>query len=75
MYTDVETKAVKAKTAIDLLRHKALVGIGGGHTYLLDIEDVNECLVVAGVPVIVPDELKAKEVEVIKTEEVKHDTV
>jgi len=52
--------------ALRLLRHKALVKLAQDRTYLLGIEDVNEILCVAGLPVIVPEELKAKEIDVIK---------
>lgn len=61
--------------ALRLARHKMLVRIAKGHTYpSLDIEDLNEILMVAGLPVIMPDEVKAKEVDVIKVDkEVEHD--
>lgn len=52
--------------ALRLLRHKALVKLAQDRTYLLDIEDVNEILTVANLPVIMPEELKAKEIDVIK---------
>ena len=51
------------------MRHKMLVQIAKGSAYpSLDLEDVNEILVVAGLPVIVPDEIHAKEVDVIKVD-------
>ncbi len=68
-YTDVETKEMRASVALELLRHKALLKVADGFCFVLDIEDVNECLVVAGVPLIMPDEVKAKEINVIKIQE------
>lgn len=60
--------------ALKLLRHKMLIEMGKGRTYpTLDVDDVNEILVVAGLPVIVPDELKAPEVDVIKVEKEESD--
>ena len=53
--------------ALKLLRHKMLVRIGEGYKSLYT-EDINEILVVAGLPLITPDELKAPEVDVIKVE-------
>lgn len=56
--------------ALKLLRHKMLIEMGKGRTYpTLDVDDVNEILVVAGLPVIVPDELKAPELKIIKLNE------
>lgn len=52
--------------ALRLLRHKALVKLAQDRTYLMDIEDVNEVLCVAQLPLIIPEELKAKEIDVIK---------
>ena len=55
--------------AIKLGRHKLLVQMASGSRYpSLSLEDFNEMLVVAGLPVIVPEEINAKEVEVIKVE-------
>lgn len=52
--------------ALRLLRHKALVKLAQDRTYLLDIEDVNEILTVANLPVIMPAEINTKEINVIK---------
>lgn len=61
--------------AIKLMRFKMLIEIGKGLSYpSLDIDDVNEILTVAGLPVIVPDEVKAPEVKVIKVEPKKTDS-
>lgn len=63
------------QAAIRLGRHKLLVQIAKGVKYpSLELEDFNEMLIVAGLPVIMPDEIKAKEVDVIKVDkEVNHD--
>lgn len=53
--------------ALNLLRHKMLVQVQQNKFPSLDILDVNEVLLVAGLPLIVPDEVNAKEVQVIKT--------
>jgi len=75
-FNDTESKEFRASVALELVRHKALVNVAEGYNYVLDIEDVNECLVVAGLPLIVPGEINAKEVNIIKTEkEANHDTV
>ena len=65
-----ETPETNIKAAaLKCMRHKMLVQIGKGSAYpSLDLEDVNEILVVAGLPVIVPAEAKAKEVDVIKVD-------
>lgn len=65
MYNAEETKEKRAEVAIELLRHKALMQIGKGGPCLLDENDINEVLVVAGVPVIVPGEIHKKELEVM----------
>lgn len=65
-----ETPETNVKmAALKLLRHKMLVEMGKGRTFpSLEVEDVNEILIVAGLPVVTPDELKAPEVEVVKVE-------
>lgn len=53
--------------ALKLLRHKMLVQIAESeHTPTLYIEDLNEAMLVAGLPLIVPDEVRKKVVEVIE---------
>lgn len=68
-YTPNETKEMRASVALELLRHKVLVDIGRGYPGILNVQDINEILIVAGLPVIVPGEVKTKEVTVIATEE------
>lgn len=52
--------------ALKLMRHKALIKLAQDRNYLLDIEDVNEVLLVAGLPLIIPEGLTAPEIDVIK---------
>lgn len=54
--------------ALKLLRHKMLVQMASNKYPSLNAEDINEVLVVAGLPVIVPDKINFKEVNVIKVE-------
>lgn len=64
-----ETPETNVKmAALKLLRHKALVNLAEGRTAMCYIEDINEVLIVAGLPMIVPDEIKAPELDVIKVE-------
>lgn len=54
--------------ALKLMRFKAMREMGRNNKYsdyALTIDDVNEILTVAGLPVIVPGELEAKELKVI----------
>lgn len=54
--------------ALKLLRFKALSEMSKGGSldeWVLSIKDVNEVLTVAGLPVIIPEELNKKEVEVM----------
>lgn len=55
--------------ALNLMRHKILINIGKGFSYPgLDLDDINEIFIVAGLPVVVPEEVKAKELKVIDFE-------
>lgn len=53
--------------ALKLMRFKTLCEMEGKsrREFVLRVQDVNEILTVAGLPVIVPEELQAKEVDVI----------
>lgn len=56
-----------ARSALELLRYKMLVQIGQGSSVpMLTFEDINEILIVANMPVIVPDEINRKGLEVIE---------
>jgi len=69
MYSDKESNEIRMRAALDLLRHKLLKELLRGSTYpAIKAEEVNEVFVVAGLPVVVPGEVVAKEVEIIKTE-------
>lgn len=61
----MENNNERLKAALELMRFKALMDIAGDTVPLLDIKDINEILIVAGIPVIVPDEVNKKELEVI----------
>lgn len=53
--------------ALNLLRHKMLIQVGKGSPFpMLELEDVNEILIVAGLPVIIPAEINKKQLEVVK---------
>lgn len=63
-----ETPETNVKlAALNLMRFKAMREIANDKNpnYVLGIDDVNEILLVAGLPVIVPGEVNKKEVEVI----------
>ena len=70
MSNNYETPETNVKlAALKLMRHKMLIEMGKDRAFpSLGIDDVNEILVVAGLPVIMPDELKAPEVDVIKVD-------
>lgn len=61
----METNIEKLKAAVELLRFKALVEMQRGGECVLTEDDINECLIVAGYPVITPGELNKKELEVM----------
>jgi len=65
----METPETNVKmAALKLLRHKALIEIANSQYPRLTMQDVNEVLIVAGLPVVMPDEIHVDEVDVIKTE-------
>ena len=68
MFTPEEQKSVRFKSALDLLRFMMLEEVAKKYKDI-DIDDLNKVLVVAGLPVVVPEEIKAKELDVIKIEE------
>ena len=59
--------------ALKLLRHKMLAQMASSKYPSLDAEDINEVLVVAGLPVIIPEEINSKEVKVIEVEKTKEE--
>ena len=65
MYETPETNVKRA--ALNLMRHKMLMQIASGSNMpCLYYEDVNEILLVAGLPVIVPSEINKQELNVIE---------
>lgn len=65
----METPETNVKmAALNLLRHKMLIEVGRGSTFpMLTLDDINEVLIVAGLPVITPNEVNAPELKIIKT--------
>ena len=62
----METKTEYYKASLELLRFKAMRQMAlGKSTCTLDENDVNEILIVAGYPVITPESLTKKELEVM----------
>ena len=56
----------RLQAALELLAHKALMQmVETKSTCTLDENDVNDIMLVAGAPLITPDSLKAKTLEVI----------
>ena len=68
--SNYETPETNVKAAaLKLMRHKMLIEVGKDRAFpSLSIDDVNEILVVAGLPVIIPEEIKVPEVDVIKVD-------
>ena len=65
-YTPQETKEHRAVVAMELLRFLMLREVGSGRHYTsIDIDTLNEVLCVAGLPLVVPEDVKEKEIDVI----------
>lgn len=63
---DKKTSYDRMSAALELLTNKALKQMAATKsTCILDEDDVNEVLLVAGLPVLTPDSTKAKNLEVI----------
>ena len=69
-YTPQETKEHRAIVALELARHIALMKVAQNRTYMLDVEEFNNIMVVAGMPLLTPAEVTAKEIDVIKVDKV-----
>lgn len=66
MYNAEESKELRCKIALELARFKALKALDEGCSHTaLTFEDVNEIFTVAGIELIVPKEVDAKEINVI----------
>ena len=62
----METPETNVKmAALKLLRHKILTELASSKFPSLSVEDVNEVLVVAGLPVVLPEEVNIKNLEVM----------
>jgi hypothetical protein len=71
-YTPQEQREHRAIMALELLAFKAKIAMkkaeNSKYDYdpLLYVEDINECFVVAGMPLIVPEATNEKDIDVIK---------
>lgn len=71
-YTPQEQKEHRAIMALELLAFKAKVAMeranSSEYKYEANVKlkDLNECFIVAGMPLIVPEATKEKELDVIK---------
>ena len=68
-YTPQETREHRAIVALELARHIALMKLAEKRTYVMDFEEFNNIMVVAGMPLVVPEEIHKKEIDVIKVNE------
>lgn len=76
MYSNTEACSIRMASAMDLLRFKALKKLQQGHFAMLDTEDVNEILTVAGMALVTPEEINIPELKIITAEkETDNDTV
>lgn len=66
MYSNVDSAAIRNQAALELMRHKMLVEMASDKKYpSLNNNDINEILIVAGMPVIVPNEVNIPELDII----------
>lgn len=66
MYSNVDYAAIRNQAALELMRHKMLVEMASGKNYPgLNNDDINEILIVAGMPIIVPNEINIPELDII----------
>ena len=71
-YTPQEQREHRAIMALELMAFKAKVAMAEAqestyhYTPSISMEDLNECFVVAGMPLIVPEATKEKELDVIQ---------
>ena len=67
-YSPTEQNEIRGRAALELLRYKMLKAIEknkSNYATELKVEELNDILLVGGLPVVVPDEVKVKEVDVI----------
>lgn len=68
-FSDTESKEFRASVALELLRYKMKQEVGENPKYpSLNLKDINECLVVAGVPFVTENELDVVEITHEETE-------
>ena len=71
-YTPQEQREHRAIMALELMAFKAKVAMAEAqestchYTPSITMEDLNECFVVAGMPLIVPEATNEKDIDVIK---------
>ena len=68
-YTPQETREHRAIVALELARHIALMKLAEKRTYVMDFEEFNNIMVVAGMPLLTPAEVNAKEIDVIPVDQ------
>ncbi len=69
MHDNTDTKAIKLEAAIELARYKMLKEIKRDNKYpTLTLNDVNEIMLVAGVPFVTENELDVVEINHEETE-------
>lgn len=68
-YTPQETREHRAVVALELARFIALERLAKDRTYMIDIEDFNKIMIVAGMPLLMPEEVNAKEIDVIPVDQ------
>lgn len=73
MYSAEETKEMRSNIALELARFKARLQMAKGRTPYLDENDLNELFIVAGLPVLTPNELEVPDIDVIQFKEEGHD--
>lgn len=65
-YTPQEQSEIRCRAALDLLAHKMIKRMKKNENYGLDYEEVNEVFMVAGLPLLVPEQIQNKELKVIE---------
>lgn len=65
-YTPQEQSEIRSRAALDLLAHKMIKKMKKNENYGLDYEEINEILLVADLPLLVPEQIQNKELKVIE---------
>lgn len=69
MFTPEEQNSIRYNAALELLRYRMLKAIENNQTTYapeIKVEELNDILLVGGLPVVVPEEVNAKELDVIQ---------